>query len=388
MHRTAITLSSLIGSAMLLVAPASASQAPGVSAAFASASATGALSQHREARTVKRQNAKSKGVLEFEKEIEDFGLQPAGTELNTKFVFRNTGEETVTITSTRSSCGCTAAVLDTKVFEPGEGSVIDVKYEPRGTGVQTKNITITTDSIEKPTHTLKVSANVVQVLDIQPRTLQFGQILVGESKSVDLTVFSKDPNMTIKDVRVNGSAPLTAEVLEEIPAEVRQGFPGKKRIRVTVPDNLPIGRVHATLAVTAMAAFMPEQAGAEQTEHTENVSVLGRIVGNLQASPSAIRMLPLRPNEEFSYTTRITHRSGEDFELAEDDVKLLRSSIPGVEYTLERFEEGPRTGYILTIKGDAGNHRGAFRGTFAITPEVEGEPPLRINYSGTVRSRR
>jgi len=112
---------------------------------------------------------------------------------------------------------------------------------------------------------------------------------------------------------------------------------------------------------------------------------MGHIVGNLKASPSSIRMLPMKGKDDFTYTTRITHRSGKEFVLTNENVTLLRSSIPGVKATVETFQEGGTSGYTLTITGNTGNHRGAFRGTYAIKSGIEGEPPLRINFSGSVR---
>ena len=386
---TAPSLASMILTGLLASAQAGAAVGPDLAAAASNALAVGATAQSQQPRTTSNRNPRdSTGELTFEFPVHDFGLQPDGQELTITFPFKNTGDETIKIVNTRTSCGCTAAVLDEEEFAPGEGSMIDVTYKPAGNGRQTKTITVQTNSISNPTHRLRVTADVVQVIDVEPSVLQFGNVLVGNDKSTYVDVFSKDPNMTIKDVQVNGSAPLVAEVLEEAPEVVKSGFPGKKRIKVTAPDSLSIGRVHGKLRITAMAAFQQGENPDVQTEHTKRVSILGRVVGNLKASPSAIRMLPLQPNEEFSYTTRITHRDGDDFDIDRSDIKLLRSSIPGVQATLEPFEEGPRKGYIVTIKGDAGNHRGAFRGTFAITPDIAGEPPLRINFSGTVRTRR
>ena len=180
---------------------------------------------------------------------------------------------------------------------------------------------------------------------------------------------------------------ITAEVIDEIPQEVRKGFDGKRRIKINLPDDLEIGRVHATLKITSLAAFAEGENPNVQEEHISNVSVLGRVVGNLQASPSAIRMLPLKPGEEFTYSTKISHRGNREFVVTNDDITLLRSSIPGVEATIEPYEEDGESGYVFTIKGKSGNHRGAFRGTYAIKSDIEGEPPLRLNFSGTVRAR-
>lgn len=331
---------------------------------------------------------KAKGSLSFDFTTHDFGVHPAGEKLKVQFPFTNSGSEPIYIESVRTSCGCTAAVVDKKEYAPGEGSYIDVTFEPKGAKRQTKNVTIATNSLTKPTVTLNVVAEVVQVIDISPRVLQFGELLIGEQKELFMTVFSKDPDFEIQNVRMNGNVAITAEVTKEIPSEVKKDFPGKRQIRVLIPSDLPIGRVAATMEITSLAGFsMDGKDMSEQTEHSNTVQVLGRVVGNLKASPTAIRMLPLRPKEDFSYTTRITHRGDKSFVVTADDVTLLRSSIPGVETVVEAFEENGEKGFVLTIKGNAGSHRGAFRGTVAVGSSIPGEPPLRINFSGSVRPR-
>ena len=332
-------------------------------------------------------DSKGKGRMTFDFSTKDFGLQPNGKELKVSFPFINTGEETLRIVSTRTSCGCTTAVLADKEFEPGEGSQIDVTYKPKGASRQTKTITVVTDSALTPTITLNVTAQVVQIVDVNPGTVQFGEVLVGTGKDLYVNVFAKDPELAIKSIEVNGNDRITAEVIDEIPQEVRKGFDGKRRIKINLPDDLEIGRVHATLKITSLAAFAEGENPNVQEEHISNVSVLGRVVGNLQASPSAIRMLPLKPGEEFTYSTKISHRGNREFVVTNDDITLLRSSIPGVEATIEPYEEDGESGYVFTIKGKSGNHRGAFRGTYAIKSDIEGEPPLRLNFSGTVRAR-
>ncbi|CAE7223664.1 bioF [Symbiodinium necroappetens] len=331
---------------------------------------------------------KSDGVLTFEFTSHDFGLNPDGTELTVKFPFTNTGNEPIYIESTRTSCGCTAAVVDKKEYAPGEGSYIDVTFKPKGAKRQTKNVTVATNSRLKPTITLAVIAEVVQIMDINPRVVQFGEALIGDEQELFVTVFSKDPDFEIKDVRINGNVGLTAELMKEIPAEVKKDFPGKRQIKITVPGDLPIGRVAATLDIDALADYQNADGVTEQSEQHQTIQVLGRIVGNLKSSPTAIRMLPLRPKEDFSYETRITHRGDKSFVMTQDDVTILRSSIPGVEAVIAPFEDKGEKGYVLTIKGNAGNHRGAFRGTIAVGSNIEGEPPIRVNFSGSVRHAR
>ncbi len=81
----------------------------------------------------------------------DFGTINQNDVIEHIFKFKNTGKNDLIIRKIKSSCGCTAATVGSKVIKPGEESSIKAVFNSRGKrGVQHKSITITTNIPEVP----------------------------------------------------------------------------------------------------------------------------------------------------------------------------------------------------------------------------------------------
>lgn len=95
---------------------------------------------------------------------------PAGQEeLHARFPFTCTGEGTVTVKDIRTSCGCTAATLEKRTYQPGDSSAIEVTFRPGlADGRQVKEVFVTTDS---GTETLQLVADLKVWFRIAPRLL-------------------------------------------------------------------------------------------------------------------------------------------------------------------------------------------------------------------------
>ncbi len=76
----------------------------------------------------------------------DFGTIKQGETIEHTFKFKNTGKSDLIIRKIKSSCGCTAASVGSKVIKPGEEGSIKAVFNSRGKrGQQHKSITITTN---------------------------------------------------------------------------------------------------------------------------------------------------------------------------------------------------------------------------------------------------
>jgi len=86
----------------------------------------------------------------------DLGNISLGDSSIISYTLRNTGDVDVMILNVRPSCGCTAAVLDTNIVSPGCSSHIRAIFNTKGKGVGNfyKTISVTTNSIIKPTFRL------------------------------------------------------------------------------------------------------------------------------------------------------------------------------------------------------------------------------------------
>lgn len=64
----------------------------------------------------------------WEKQVQEFHRVPDDGHIAAKFVFKNTGPDTVTIKRVKTSCGCTTAKLTKNTYAPGESGEIEVKF--------------------------------------------------------------------------------------------------------------------------------------------------------------------------------------------------------------------------------------------------------------------
>ncbi len=96
----------------------------------------------------------------FVTETLDYGTIVKGADGNREFVFTNTGNEPLIISSCKGSCGCTVPKCPTEPILPGETSKIKVKYDTNRLGKVTKMVTVTSNAGE-PIKTIKIVVNVI-----------------------------------------------------------------------------------------------------------------------------------------------------------------------------------------------------------------------------------
>lgn len=100
-------------------------------------------------------------VIEFVKDLHDFGKVIEGEKVSFGFRFKNTGKSDLVIAQVNSSCGCTVPGFPKTPIKPGEENVISVMFDSAGRkGVQNKTITVVTNC--QPSNTvLRIKAMVI-----------------------------------------------------------------------------------------------------------------------------------------------------------------------------------------------------------------------------------
>ena len=82
-------------------------------------------------------------VIEFEKEIHDFGKVIQGERVTYNFKFENTGKADLIISHVSSSCGCTIPKFPKVPIKPGEQKIMSVTFDSGGRkGKQNKTVTV------------------------------------------------------------------------------------------------------------------------------------------------------------------------------------------------------------------------------------------------------
>jgi hypothetical protein len=91
-------------------------------------------------------------TIKYEQESFDFGVVNEGDLVTHVFKFKNTGNEPLTITNAKASCGCTVPNWSKEPVAPGASGEIKVEFNSKGKpGNQSKRVTVTANT--SPTDT-------------------------------------------------------------------------------------------------------------------------------------------------------------------------------------------------------------------------------------------
>lgn len=111
-------------------------------------------------------NAQIKGAeISVDKEVHDFGTVKQNDLTECYFTITNTGDESLVLADVKGSCQCTVPEWPKSDIKPGETAKIKVKYNSNRTGPINKTVTITSNSKENPTLTVRIKGTVETVAD-------------------------------------------------------------------------------------------------------------------------------------------------------------------------------------------------------------------------------
>ena len=91
-------------------------------------------------------------IVTFTEKLHDFGEINQGDIVEHTFIFENTGNAPLIISSAKGSCGCTVPKYAREVaIAPGEKSEMVVRFNSRGkSGMQSKSVTIYSNAQNNP----------------------------------------------------------------------------------------------------------------------------------------------------------------------------------------------------------------------------------------------
>ena len=145
--------------------------------------------------------------LQWDKPVQDFQATPDKPNVEARFAFKNIGSTPVTITSLKTTCGCTTAHLDKRTYQPGEqGAVVAVYKFPFQRGALRKLVLVTTDDHPKEPATLDIRVFVHEPFEVKPALVYWRLGAAADVKTVQLlangypvqvkSVTSSNPRLT------------------------------------------------------------------------------------------------------------------------------------------------------------------------------------------------
>jgi hypothetical protein len=107
-----------------------------------------------------QQDSVAGAQIEFENQVHNFGELTQHDPAVCEFVFTNTGDQTLIISTCKSSCGCVVATCPREPIPPGESSIVKVKYDSKRLGPINKSVIVTSNAKNKPTLVLRIKGNI------------------------------------------------------------------------------------------------------------------------------------------------------------------------------------------------------------------------------------
>lgn len=118
----------------------------------------------------------AQAVMTFESTEIDYGTIQQGSDKVRHFKFKNTGNEPLTITNAKGSCGCTVPTWPKEPILPGQSSTIEVTYDTNRVGNFSKSITLTSNEAN-PTRMLTIKGVVLKNEDVSVPANSTGNFL-------------------------------------------------------------------------------------------------------------------------------------------------------------------------------------------------------------------
>ncbi|MFC5455515.1 DUF1573 domain-containing protein [Prosthecobacter fluviatilis] len=125
--------------------------------------------------------------------------KPEDEEVQTTFKFRNKGDKPVKVLKLDSACSCLSAELDKAEYQPGEVGTGTATFKVSSfKGRYEKHITVNTDDPKQPDWQVNFILEVPEVVDIQPKNLQWWIGDDPKSKACLVKFVGNDPMKIIK----------------------------------------------------------------------------------------------------------------------------------------------------------------------------------------------
>ena len=105
--------------------------------------------------------------IKFEEKVHDYGTIPRNGDGTCYFKFTNTGDSPLSLTTVRSSCGCTVPKWPRDPIMPGDTNKIKVTYDTRRVGPINKQVTVRSNAKNR-TVVLRIKGKVTRKTQTAP----------------------------------------------------------------------------------------------------------------------------------------------------------------------------------------------------------------------------
>ncbi len=237
-----------------------------------------------------------------EARMHDFGTVARAAKTEHRFVIKNNSPQAIHLRSVRASCGCTTPIIETETINPGAVGSVLARFNT-GTFTGSKSATLTI-SIDKPHYTelqLNVKGYIRSDVVLNPGEISFGDIPVGEPKSMDVTLdYAGRSDWQL--VGVESPLDYLQVGIEEIS---RGGGRVSYKVSSTLSADAPLGTLLNQVLLKTN----------DRNLTTVPIRVMANVQPPIQASPQAIALGTVAPEELISQ--RLVLKARSEFRIVE-----------------------------------------------------------------------
>lgn len=138
----------------------------------------------------------------------DMGSVYAGESIQKVAVIRNAGTDTLRIADIKAQCGCTATLMSDKVIAPNDTGALSITFNTAGqNGHRSKQVYVMSNDPINPKLTITFSADVMTVLDINPKVLTFDKSRVDSVYTRTITIANPSQTEAVSILTVKSDLP-------------------------------------------------------------------------------------------------------------------------------------------------------------------------------------
>lgn len=227
-----------------------------------------------------------KPKIVFKEKIYDFGKIYIGEIVTHNFKFKNQGQDELIISSVKSSCGCTAALVSKSNIHKDEDGEIQIKFNPgRYVGKVSKSVTVNSNDPESPTYKLTITGEIIEEVTVNPKKVNFGIIRKGDSCTKYIEV-KTIPEAKIEIKKVESPSPYIVITQDKTVAD------NIYKYQVSMSHYDYIGKFNGIIFIYTTSS----------KQERIDVSFSGEIIGDVTFYPEIVSFGNIKLNQDITRT--------------------------------------------------------------------------------------
>jgi hypothetical protein len=194
--------------------------------------------------------------VEVVEPVFNFGSMLPETQGQHSFEVRNVGTAPLTLEVASTSCKCTVGGVSAKEVAPGGKASVTLEWNAKYKDqAYSQSAEVHTNDPAIPAFSLKIEGKVRRLFGAELEELVVPPITPDKATTADVIIYSLNwENMEIVDIKTTLPGIATQSLPVEEPDLKRLQAKSARRLRVTVPGNLPSGEFRDAIRITAASA--------------------------------------------------------------------------------------------------------------------------------------